>query len=27
LAAGTPHLESAVAHGVTYLVGRKQQSQ
>jgi quercetin dioxygenase-like cupin family protein len=27
LAAGTPHLESAVAHGVTYLVGRRQQSQ
>jgi quercetin dioxygenase-like cupin family protein len=25
LAAGTPHLESAVAHGVTYLVGRRQQ--
>jgi quercetin dioxygenase-like cupin family protein len=27
LAAGTPHLESAVAQGVTYLVGRRQQSQ
>ena len=27
LAAGTPHLDSAVAHGVTYLVGRRQPSQ
>jgi quercetin dioxygenase-like cupin family protein len=27
LAAGTPHLESAAAQGVTYLVGRRQQSQ
>jgi quercetin dioxygenase-like cupin family protein len=27
LAAGTPHLEDAAAHGVTYLVGRRQQSQ
>ncbi len=25
LAANTPHLESAVPHGVRYLVGRKQQ--
>jgi quercetin dioxygenase-like cupin family protein len=25
LAAGTPHLESAAAQGVTYLVGRRQQ--
>ena len=24
LKAGTPHLESAVPHGVTYLVGRRQ---
>ena len=24
LKAGTPHLENAVAHGVTYLVGRRQ---
>jgi quercetin dioxygenase-like cupin family protein len=27
LAAGTPHLEDAAAQGVTYLVGRRQQSQ
>jgi quercetin dioxygenase-like cupin family protein len=27
LAAGTPHLENAETHGVTYLVGRRQQSQ